>query len=331
VADINDPITFEKMSEVSREASKLNDVRIIRLPPMRVITSRHKTGETENLDGDKMQNLFVQYGFIPTPGLRDCFMRKESSSEWVMLMKIPNDYENETIYMDENLPGGLYAVASTFFENMDDTFAFLREWASGNNDFQLDNERSEMLEEILPWDIVNKLGKWQQDIFIPIKIIQKGIQMPNNKIEPIFNEVLTGGVLKNALDFTDFLNTNDIIQLGQHEWYYKDKCVCYIDTRNEKHSWIVWTEGDYTNEHEGFTIDERTKEIAWASVMKCGSCEGCNFSPGITKMLLGKEFANICNADNVNMAFMFTNPENETLECVKMLVLMRINIIANHK
>jgi len=35
----------------------------------------------------------------------------------------------------------------------------------------LDVERPEMLEEILPWDIVKKLTKWQQDIFIPIKII----------------------------------------------------------------------------------------------------------------------------------------------------------------
>ena len=174
VADISDPITFEKLSDVSREVSRLNDIRIMRLPPMRVITSRHKTGEIESLDGDKMQNLFAQHGFIPTPGLRDCFMRKESNGEWVMLMKIPNNYENQTAYMDENLPGGLYAVASTFFENMDDTFVFLREWTNDSNDFQSDAERPEMLEEILPWDIVNKLGKWQQDIFMPIKIIDNG-------------------------------------------------------------------------------------------------------------------------------------------------------------
>jgi hypothetical protein len=60
VADINEPITFEKLAEASREASKLNDIRIIRLPSMRVITSRHKTGEIENLDEDKMQNLFAK-------------------------------------------------------------------------------------------------------------------------------------------------------------------------------------------------------------------------------------------------------------------------------
>ena len=170
MTEINEPITFDKLAETSRKASKLNDIRIIRLPPMRVITSRHKTGEAENLDGDKMQNLFAGYGFVPIPGLRDCFMRRESSDEWVMLMQIPDDYENETVYMDENLSGGLYAIASTFFENMDDTFALLKEWVCNSDDFEPDTERSEMLEEIMPWDMVKKLNKWQQDIFIPMRI-----------------------------------------------------------------------------------------------------------------------------------------------------------------
>jgi len=153
--------------------------------------------------------------------------------------------------------------------------------------------------------------------------------MPNNKIEAIFNEVLTGDVLKNALDFTNFLNTNDIVQLGQHEWYYKDKCACYIDTRNEKHSWIVWTEGDYSTDHDTFPIDERTKEIAWANVMKCSNCDGVDCKPGITKTIFGKEFTNVCNADNVNMTFMFINPNAETLECVRKLISMRKHIIDN--
>jgi len=163
-------VTFERLSKASRRVSKLNDIRIIRLPKMRVITSRHKTGKAETLDMDKMQNLFVKHGFVPTPGLRDCFMRKEYRDEWVMLMKIPNDYENHTVYSDEVLSCGLYAVASTFFENLDDTFILLREWVSDSDDFIIDTNRSEMLEEILPWDIVKKLNKWQQDIFIPIRI-----------------------------------------------------------------------------------------------------------------------------------------------------------------
>jgi len=170
LAEVNSPISYDELSNTSREALRLNDISIIRLPPMRVITSRHKTGAAEVLDIDKMQNLFAPYGFVPTPGLRDCFMRKEDGDEWIMLMKIPDEYENKTVYMDENLPGGLYAVASTFFENLDDTFALLREWVNDSDDFATDTQRPEMLEEILPWDMVERLGKWQQDVFIPIKI-----------------------------------------------------------------------------------------------------------------------------------------------------------------
>ncbi|MBP1756893.1 MAG: putative transcriptional regulator, partial [Firmicutes bacterium] len=72
----NETITFEKLSEISREALRLHDVRVIRLPPMRVLTSRLKTGQIENIDG-KMQSLFVKFGFTPSPGLRNCFYRKE--------------------------------------------------------------------------------------------------------------------------------------------------------------------------------------------------------------------------------------------------------------
>ena len=152
--------------------------------------------------------------------------------------------------------------------------------------------------------------------------------MYNKKIEDVFNEVLTGDVLKNALDFARFLSANGIIQADEHSMHYMGKCVCYLDTRSKKHSWKVWTEGDYSNEHEGFPIDERTKEIAWANVMKCGNCKGVDCI-GTTKTIFGKEFANICNADNVNMTFEFTNPDAEILECVKKLVLIRKSVIAN--
>ena len=153
--------------------------------------------------------------------------------------------------------------------------------------------------------------------------------MSNKKIEEVFNDALTGDTLENALAFVNFLSVNEITQTGQHEWYYKDECACYIDTRNESNSWIVWTEGDYSNKHEVFPIDERAKEIAWANVMKCGNCNDVDCS-GKAKVVFGKEFTNICNANNVNMTFMFTNPDADTLECVKKLVLMRKNTIANH-
>ena len=170
-AQQDEALSYEKLSEISREALRLHDVRIHRLPPMRVLTSRLKTGQAADLgEGDNMQNLFAAYGFLPQPGLRNCFYRKEPGDEWVMLMQIPQDYENATPYLDENLPGGLFALASSFFEDMDDTFMLLREWADKSNDYALDTERDEMLEEIMPWDIVGKFNRNQQDVFVPIRL-----------------------------------------------------------------------------------------------------------------------------------------------------------------
>ena len=172
----NETVTFEKLSEISREALRLHDVRMIRLPPMRVLTSRLKAGQVENLDGNKMQNLFVKFGFTPGPGLRNCFYRKESNGEWIMLIKIPNDYENTTEYIDEEFTGGLFAIASSFMEDMDDTLIMLKDWVNKSDHYMLDvnvegeMQRYEMIEEILPWDIANKLNRYQQDIFIPIQI-----------------------------------------------------------------------------------------------------------------------------------------------------------------
>jgi len=170
IEEPEEPITFKRLSEVSRKALKLHDVRIIRLPPMRVLTSRLKTTEqVEILDLDKMQNLFACYGFAPNPGFHNCFFRKENNEEWVMLMEIPLNYENQTPYVDEYFQGGLYAVSSSFMEDMDDTFILLRDWINRNDDFT-PVAGADMIEEILPWNIAIKLNRYQQDVYIPIKM-----------------------------------------------------------------------------------------------------------------------------------------------------------------
>ena len=123
-----------------------------------------------------MQNLFVKFGFTPSPGLRNCFYRKEPNDEWIMLIKIPYDYENTTEYADERFTSWLFAIASSFMEDMDDTFILLKDWVNKSDYYELDAnaegelQRYEMIEEILPWDIANKLKRYQQDIFIPIQI-----------------------------------------------------------------------------------------------------------------------------------------------------------------
>lgn len=64
----DESVTFEKLSQISQ-----------------VVTIENN-----------MQDLFKEYGFTPHPGMRDCFFRKDSNSDWIMLMKIPDAYENTT-------------------------------------------------------------------------------------------------------------------------------------------------------------------------------------------------------------------------------------------
>lgn len=185
--DKKEALTFEKLSVISREALRLHDVRIIRLPSMRFLTSRLKTGQAVNIE-DRMQTLFEQYGFIPSPGLRNCFYRKEASGEWIMLIKIPNDYENTTEYTDEKFTGRLFAVATSFMEDMDDTFILLKDWVKSCDYYELEVNTEgkfhcyEMIEEILPWDIANKLSRYQQDIFIPIQIKNEKEKSENGRV-----------------------------------------------------------------------------------------------------------------------------------------------------
>jgi len=60
------------------------------------------------------------------------------------------------------------------------------------------------------------------------------------------------------------------------------------------------------------SIHEHTKKILWANVRPC-EITGCgDCSPGISKMLFGKEFSNLCKC------FLgIYDPDAETFACMK--------------
>lgn len=180
LASESQAMTFTRLSEISHEALRLKEVRMIRLPAMRVLTSRRKSGEVIALDSDHMQNLFSEYGLIPTSGLRNCFYYRASNDEWIMKLKIPDGFINTTPYLDEFFEGGMFAITCSFMEDMDEAFLLLRDWIDKSEYFELDKDetgtlnRNEMIEEILPWDIAQMLNRYQQDIFIPVRINTKG-------------------------------------------------------------------------------------------------------------------------------------------------------------
>ena len=139
----------------------------------------------------------------------------------------------------------------------------------------------------------------------------------------IKDAALSGEALKNALDFAAFLKANEMTAGGEHgEVSYREKPVCYMHLENSAQKpgpWTIWTEteGDYSAEHEDVALDERMKEIAWANVNVCASC-GSDCSPGMRKVIFGKEFDNVCHA-----VMAFHMPDAEALECVKKLLEMR--------
>ena len=142
----------------------------------------------------------------------------------------------------------------------------------------------------------------------------------STEIENVINDLLTGDVQKNAQDFIAYLKANEMTVASEVSYNGKSICYMHLDGQEGYPSpWTIWTDGDYSWEYEEVPMDEHMKKIAWAHVNTCAgeNCPGkCH--PGKSKVILGKEFDNVCNAD---MAFHV--PDAETLACVKKLLEMR--------
>jgi hypothetical protein len=149
------------------------------------------------------------------------------------------------------------------------------------------------------------------------------------KIEDAISDVLDGVTLKNATDFTAYLNKKGM-SFERHPdgvWVinYKDKCVCFIGvdgTDQKPGPWTIWSDGGDYNEPEDFSVDEHIKEFTWAQVNICANCGG-NCSPGKRKTIFGKEYDNVCTS-----TLAFTNPNVEALECIKKLVEIKMYSIS---
>ena len=159
--------------------------------------------------------------------------------------------------------------------------------------------------------------------------------MPEQGIENIIGEVLTGDAKKNALDFFAYLWANEMLfERGKGYWEnkfywmikYKDEYVCFIlvgsEDKTGPESWIIWSDDSDSNWFADFPVNERIKEIAWKNVDICGNCGGCNNPGGTRKIIFKKEFNNVCRT-----TMKFINPDVEALECAKKMVEIRKNDI----
>ncbi len=156
--------------------------------------------------------------------------------------------------------------------------------------------------------------------------------MSNKRIEAVINDVLNGDTQKNALDFVAYLRANEIpLDEAENYWEvkYKDECVCFIWINGSDEMpgpWTIWSAQVHGTWNTDINLDKQTKEIAWANVNVCGNCGDCSNVGGMRKMILGKEFDNLCNS-----AMAFTNPDVDALECAKKMVETRIIDILKNK
>jgi len=129
---------------------------------------------------------------------------------------------------------------------------------------------------------------------------------------------------KRILDFVVFLRDNEFSiepETGDDGigWMivYMNECVGHVNFADVG----IWI--DTCDFGSGGSADDALKETAWAHVRVCeyfssgGKQCGCGRQPGFNRAIFGKKYENLCFA---NLEFM--NPDAETLESIKKLLLL---------
>ena len=158
------------------------------------------------------------------------------------------------------------------------------------------------------------------------------------KIEDIIADVLDGDTLENALDFVEFLRANKLsprwASLNAWAVSYKNQRVCYIRLFGTAHyhnleegSWHInhvnYGQTDLErDENKRYISDERLKDMVWNNVRHCAKCYNCK--PGNVVTVLGKRFDEVCHS-----WLMMKNPDIDTINCAKEIILMRKQAIAD--
>jgi len=145
--------------------------------------------------------------------------------------------------------------------------------------------------------------------------------MSKKRIEDAINEAykVDKDAQKNALEFVNYLQANDVEfeESDSYFWHpkYKGNEVFTINLELNEDG-LGASLDTFVNllPSNSDSWSEREKEVIWANVRPCeiNGCGDC--SPGITKVIIGKEFNNLCGS------FLgIYDPNAETVECMKKL------------
>jgi len=147
----------------------------------------------------------------------------------------------------------------------------------------------------------------------------------SKKIEDAIRAHLTGTAQQNALNFITHLQAKGAVfeDSDTYFWHPQYKghgtIIINLEVSDEGASldtFITHLPNAWENQQDNVpNVSECVKEIIWANVRPC-EITGCgDCAPGINKVILGKEFTNLCGS------FLgIYDPDAETVECMKILV-----------
>jgi PhnB protein len=143
--------------------------------------------------------------------------------------------------------------------------------------------------------------------------------------EDKINDVLKGNSLNNALNFAAFLSENGIplTSNGDGEGWAVGGIVgdsigfmLINGAEQTPGPWTIWFNScDFGG---GESFDSELKETAWSHASNCGHCHaGWKNCGGGERTIFGRKFDWLCHSP-----LMFTDPDSETLENVKKLIMI---------
>jgi hypothetical protein len=151
--------------------------------------------------------------------------------------------------------------------------------------------------------------------------------MTKKTIEEVINVTLKKDSLKNVLELITWLRENKMnpAQSSKTTWKInlKSCVVCYFRFDFDKNDLRITP---FICEYEHDSLSENLKEIVWENAIREKNCHGsCRCSYKL-KTIFGRKDFYACA-----QVITFTNPTASEIECIKVLIKMRENVLRNGK
>ena len=150
----------------------------------------------------------------------------------------------------------------------------------------------------------------------------------NANVKDVVNEVLVDDAKINALNFLAFMDENDISNDSNgdgHGWAiggFVGNSIGYLMVNGSDEfpgPWTFWF--NTCDFKDSDIISDEIKEAAWSNVSPCGRChDGWKHCGNGDRIIFDKKFESLCHSP-----LMFNNPDQNTLENVKKLLLIMKN------